>query len=512
MDDHLGAGSLARLLGGWREGAGPGVSAQAALAGRIATLLSDGRLAVGTRVPSERELAVALGVGRGTVASAYQELREDGYLLRRRGSGTWTAMPATPAAGTGTGAAAPLDGTLHVGSTGVAPFAPMGTPITPAAGGRAVIDLAHAAPWAPMEAVGAAATRALAELPMHLASTGYDVLGLPALREAVAARLTAQGLRTAADEVMITAGAQHAHALVARTLVRPGDRVLIEQPTYPGAIDLCRHVSARAVPVAMVEDPASGRPGWDLDALSAAMRAATPTLGYLVVDHQNPTGAVMPPETRAAVIAAAGRHGVTLVVDDCLRDMWLDGPVPPPLGAWAGAGGTPVITTGGLSKTVWGGLRIGWLRAPRTLLRRIAAARASDDISTPVLEQLVAVGLLEQLDDLVAESRRVLRHRRDHLRAALARALPEWRVPNPSGGFSLWVDLGVPRSSALVEAAGRFGVHLAAGPRFATGGAFEQYLRLPYTLSPDALDDAVARLAEAWDSLGVDTSTLTTVV
>ncbi|GAA4923808.1 GntR family transcriptional regulator [Actinomycetospora succinea] len=511
MDDHLGAGSLARLLRGWREGAGPAVSAQAALAGRIATLLSDGRLAVGTRVPSERELAVALGVGRGTVAAAYQELREDGYLVRRRGSGTWTASPATPPAGSGPPNGAPLDGTLHVGPTGYSPFAPMGAPQTQD-GGRAVIDLAHAAPWAPMEAMSEAAARALAELPTHLTSTGYDVLGLPALREAVAARLTAQGLRTSADEVMITAGAQHAHSLVTRTLVRPGDRVLIEQPTYPGAIDLCRHASARAVPVAMVEDPASGRPGWDLDALSAAMRAATPTLGYLVVDHQNPTGAVMSPETRAAVVAAAGRHGVALVVDDCLREMWLDTPVPPPLGAWAGAGGTPVITTGGLSKTVWGGLRIGWLRAPRTLLRRIAAARASDDISTPVLEQLVAVGLVERLDELVEASRQTLAHRRDHLRGALARALPEWRVPNPSGGFSLWVDLGVPRSSALVEAAARFGVHLAAGPRFATGGAFEQYLRLPYTLSPDALDDAVARLAEAWDSLGVDTPTLTTVV
>lgn len=510
MDDHLGAGSLARLLAGWRESGGPGASAQAALAGRITSLLADGRLAVGTRVPSERELAGALGVGRGTVAAAYEELREAGHLVRRRGSGTWTAVPSARPSGPGA-PPAPLDGTLHVGATGFAPFAPMGTP-TAQVPGREVIDLAHAAPWAPMEAVTEAGARALAELPTHLASTGYDVLGLPALREAVAARLTAQGLRTSADEVMITAGAQHAHSLVARTLVRPGDRVLIEQPTYPGAIELCRHASARAVPVAMVDDAATGRPGWDLDALAAAMRASSPTLGYLVVDHQNPTGAVMPPETRAAVVAAAGRHGVTLVVDDCLRDMWLDTPVPPPLGAWAGAGGTPVITTGGLSKTVWGGLRIGWLRAPRTLLRRIAAARSSDDISTPVLEQLVAVGLVERLDELVDQSRRVLAHRRDHLRAALAEALPEWRVPNPSGGFSLWVDLGVPRSSALVEAAGRFGVHLAAGPRFATGGAFEQYLRLPYTLTPDALDDAVARLAEAWDSLGVGTSTLTTVV
>ena len=510
MDVQLGAGSLARLLTGWRDDGGTGASAQAALATRVSSLLTDGRLAAGTRVPSERELAAALGIGRGTVAAAYEQLREDGYLVRRRGSGTWTALPSATPTGSGGVVPAAFGGVTPTPAAGYTPFAPMG-PVSGWSPGRDVIDLAHAAPWAPMEAVTEAAARALTELPVHLASTGYDVLGLPVLREAVAARLSAQGLRTSADEVMITAGAQHAHALVARALVRPGDRVLMEQPTYPGAIDLARHVSARAVPVAMVEQ--DGVHGWDVEAIAAALRAATPAVGYLVPDHQNPTGAVMDAETRAAVVAAAARHGVPLVVDDCLREMWIDAPGPPPLGAWSTGGATPVITTGSLSKTVWGGLRIGWLRAPRTLLQRVAAVRASDDISTPVLEQLVAVGLLEKLDDLVADGRRVLAHRRDHLRAALARAVPEWRAPKPSGGFSLWVDLGAPRSSALVDAASRHGVLLAAGPRFATGGAFEQYLRLPYTLSTDALDDAVARLARAWESLGVGAApSLTTVV
>jgi DNA-binding transcriptional MocR family regulator len=376
-----------------------------------------------------------------------------------------------------------------------------------------VLDLAHAAPSAPAEAVTAAGARALAELPAHLADSGYDLLGLPVLREGLARRLTAQGLPTAPDEVMVTAGAQHAHALAARALVRPGDRVLLEQPTYPGAIDLVRHVSARPVPVAMTVGV--GGAGWDVESLVAAMRAAGPALAYLIPDHQNPTGAVMPAETRAAVVAAAGRHGVPLVVDDCLRDLWLDAPGPPPLGAWAasvGGGGTPVITTGSLSKTVWGGLRIGWLRAPRAIVRRIAAARSSDDISTPVLEQLVAVALLEHLDDVVAERRARFAERRDHLLAALARELPAWRAPRPTGGFSLWVDLGAPRSTALVEAAARHGVQLAAGPRFGTGGAFENHLRLPYTLPPAALDEAVARIATAWDALALGASPLSTVV
>lgn len=490
VDGAIGATALTRLLDGWETTGGR----QGGLAERLRTLLGDGRLTPGVRVPSERELAAALGVGRGTVAAAYERLRESGHLQRRRGSGTWTSLPADTR-----------------GATPVAPFAPMsgsGPPRRP--GAPEVLDLAHAAPWAPVEAVTAAGAWALAELPAHLTGSGYDLLGLPALREGLARRLSEQGLPTAPDEVMVTAGAQHAHALTARALVRPGDRVLLEQPTYPGAIDLVRHVSARPVPVAM-----TARPGWDLESLVAAMRAAAPALAYLVPDHQNPTGAVMPAETRAAVVAAAGRHGVPLVVDDCLRDLWLDAPGPPPLGSWAasaGGGGTPVITTGSLSKTVWGGLRIGWLRAPRAVVRRIAAARSSDDISTPVLEQLVAVALLEHLDDLVAERRARFAERRDHLLAVLARELPAWRAPRPTGGFSLWVDLGAPLSSALVDAAGRQGVQLAAGPRFGTGGAFENHLRLPYTLAPAALDEAVARIAAAWDALAVGASPLSTVV
>ncbi len=492
MDGEIGATALTRLLDGWKTTGGGHV----ALADRIGTLLVDGRLAVGTRVPSERELAAVLAVGRGTVAAAYDRLRESGHLRRQRGSGTWTALPPP-------GPTPP-----------VTPFAPMGRsgsarpPGTPE-----VLDLAHAAPSAPVEAVTAAGARALAELPAHLADSGYDLLGLPVLREGLARRLTAQGLATAPDEVMVTAGAQHAHALAARALVRPGDRVLLEQPTYPGAIDLVRHVSARPVPVAMTTGP--GGAGWDVESLVAAMRAAAPALAYLVPDHQNPTGAVMPAESRAAVVAAAGRHGVPLVVDDCLRDLWLDAPGPPPLGAWApsvGGGGTPVITTGSLSKTVWGGLRIGWLRAPRAIVRRIAAARSSDDISTPVLEQLVAVALLEDLDDIVAERRARFAERRDHLLAVLARELPEWRASRPTGGFSLWVDLGAPRSTALVEGAVAQGVQLAAGPRFGTGGAFESHLRLPYTLPPAALDEAVARIARAWDALALGASPLSTVV
>jgi DNA-binding transcriptional MocR family regulator len=161
---------------------------------------------------------------------------------------------------------------------------------------------------------------------------------------------------------------------------------------------------------------------------------------------------------------------------------------------------------------VWGGLRIGWIRGPRAVLRRIAATRASDDIATPVLEQLLATALLARLDDLLPQRRTTFALRRDHLLAELGRVLPEWAAPRPPGGLSLWVELGAPRSSALVEAAARHGLQIAGGPRFGTGGAFEGFLRVPFIHGTDVLDDAVARLATAWGSLGAGSGTLTTVV
>ncbi len=479
VEQQLNGSAFVRHLGAVT---GDGRAGYAALADRVRTLLGDGRLAVGTRVPSERELAVALGIGRGTVAAAYEDLRGSGHLARRRGSGTWTALPTDPTSGP------------------VTPFAPIGAP-GPSGSTPGVIDLAHAAPAAPAEVVALAGQEALAALPDHLVGPGYDLLGLPALRTVIADRLTAQGLATAPDEVMVTAGSQHAHALVVRALARPGDRILLEQPTYPNAIDLVRHASARPVPMALDRD-ALGRTRWDVAAFAAALRESAPALAYLVPDHHNPTGAVMDPETRAAVVAASRRHGVPLVVDDCLRDLWLDEPVPPPLGAWATVPGeAPVLTLGSLSKTVWGGIRIGWLRGPRAVLRRVATSRASDDIASPVLEQLVALALLGRVDAILPERRTTMAARRDHLLGALARLLPEWSAPRPTGGLSLWVDLAAPRSSVLVEAAARHGLHLAAGPRFGTGGAFEGFLRVPYTHPVDVLDDAVARLAAAWETV-----------
>lgn len=469
-DGRVGAPQLVQLLGNWTT---DGASGYTALADRIRLLILDGRLSPAVRVPAERDLATALPVSRGTVAAAYQRLRERGYLTSRRGAGSWTVLPDAPA-----------------GARPATPFAPH-----PDGTG---LDLAHAAPSAPSDAVLAATRSAVEVLPRYLAGHGYDLLGLPALRERIAARYTARGLPTRPDQVMVTLGAQHAFMLVLRTLLSPGDRVLIEHPTYPNALDAVHRAFARPVPVPLQ------RTGWDIDLIAATLREATPRLAYLVPDFQNPTGLQMPVEQRMAVVELARRSGTALVVDETLAEIALDVPTAPPVASFvpaAHAEQVPVLTLGSASKSFWGGLRIGWLRASRSLLGRVAAARASVDLSSPVLDQLIATTLLARADTVLPGHLERLRANRRHLLAALNDHLPRWHADVPPGGLSLWIDLGAPVSSALVTAAARHGVHLAAGSRFGVGGAFESRLRLPYVLPPDTLDDAVARLSRAWHSL-----------
>jgi DNA-binding transcriptional MocR family regulator len=460
MDRAISGPHLARLLGAWRSGR-PGY---VALSGAIRLLVLDGRLPLRTRLPGERELAAALGVSRTTTAAAYAALRDEGFLASRRGSGSWTSLPADRAA----------------------------TP-DPAEPGEVELDLSCAATAAPEGAIHRALAAATAELPRHLPGPGYDALGLPVLRAAVAAHLTRRGAPTAPEQVLVTAGAQHALALLLRVLAGPGDRVLVDHPTYPNALDAIRAVGARPVPVAL------GPGGWDLEMLGATLRQAAPRLAYVIADHHNPTGLTLPDAERDRLVALARATRTPLVVDETLAELRLDGdaPAPSPLAARDG-----VIAIGSMSKAFWAGLRIGWIRASPTLVQRLALARATIDLSSPVVEQLVATELLGDPDPVLTAHRTALRARRDALAAALRATLPDWRFALPRGGLSLWIELDAPGSSALAAVASRHGIRLAPGPRFGVDGAFERFLRLPYTLPEPQLAEVVERLAVAWRAVG----------
>lgn len=465
----LSARALASALGSWR-----GISsapAYAALADRIRLLVLDGRLALGARLPAERELAAQLSLSRTTISAAYAELRDSGYLESLRGSGSIVRLPFR--------GAAPLEA------------------IAPAH----LLDFSKATlPAVP--AVAAAAERASALLPAYLGESGFDPIGLRALRQALADRFTMRGLPTDADEVMITVGAQHAIGLLARTLLSRGDRALVESPSYPHASEALRANGARLVPVAVTTED-----GWDELGLEQTFQRTSPTLGYLMPDNHNPTGRSMPVELRERTIAFAAEQGTTLIADETMgelgfADLSADARPIPPFAASAGADTRArLVTVGSVGKTVWGGLRVGWIRADRELIQRIARVRYSSDLGTPVFDQLVVLELLGDYDPILVDRRAYLRAGRDHLLAALRARLPQWTLPVPEGGLTLWVNLGAPVSSQLALAARNEGLVIAAGPRFGMNGVFERFLRVPFSHPPELIDRAVEALAAAWNGV-----------
>ncbi|MGW0480170.1 MocR-like transcription factor YczR [Nonomuraea sp. NPDC003214] len=433
-----------------------------ALADAVRALVMDGRIPVRVRMPAERHLAGALQVSRTTVTAAYDLLRERGYLESRQGSGSWTVLP-DPAVSSDNPWLAVDDGGL--------------------------IQMHAAAPPAP-SALREVMAAAVDDLPRYGMGNGYHALGLPVLRERIAAYYTGRGLATRPEQILVTTGSQNAIQLVLGVLTGPGDPVVVESPTYPHAIDAVRLRGARIVPVGVTHE------GWQPDLVAAALRQPAARLAYLMPDFQNPTGALMDDATRAALTGAARRCGTTLLVDETWAELALDDvPRTAPMAAFDTDG--RVISIGSASKLWWGGLRIGWIRTTAALARRMALHRAAADIASPVLEQLVVARLFDRLEETRAERRRALRASRDALVTALRTHLPEWEFAVPRGGGTLWIRLGSGSAVSLAEAAAGHGVRIAPGPWFGLEGTLEGYLRLPYTLPPALLREAVTRVAAA---------------
>jgi DNA-binding transcriptional MocR family regulator len=461
---RIGGRALAALLPDLRAQHGPVYSA---LCEAITALVLDGRIATETRLPSERELAAALRVSRATVTAAYDALRASGFLTSRTGSGSYVAVPAGSRPG------------------------PSLARWRPGVDVADVIDLSCAALPAPEGVLQSAVPAAAAALPRYTATEGYEPTGVPVLRTAIAERFTARGVPTGPEQILITNGAMHAFDLLLQLLLAPGDRVLTELPTYPGAIDGVRRVGARVVSV-----PLAPGGGWDVATMRATLRQTAPRLAYLVPDFHNPTGGLVGADERRAVLHTARQTGTTVVVDESFVELGFTEP-----GRSTAALDSAVIVVGSLSKPVWGGLRVGWVRASTELVQRLAVLRASIDMGGAVLEQLVAAEIVPQLDALMPARVAALRAQRDALSAALTAQLPQWRFTEPQGGLSLWAELDAPLSTALSMLATPTGVIVVPGSRFGVDGTLERFLRIPYALPEDRLRTAVARLAAAWHQL-----------
>lgn len=292
----------------------------------------------------------------------------------------------------------------------------------------------------------------------------------------------------------MTTGSASAISLIARTLLAPGDRVVVETPGYPHSNDGFRSVGARLLPTVV-----DGDSGWDAGEFAAVVERAHPTLAYLMPDFHNPTSRSMSDSARAAFVDVAARHGVMIVSDETTADLDIDRAEPTrPLAAYDLRGNT-VISVGSASKTMWGGLRVGWIRASATIINRLLAARFSFDLGAAVVEQLITSELMEQFDQVIEYRRELHRASRDALASALERDIPSAHLHRVEGGVASWIRFDEPISSALTVAARSRGLLIGAGPWFGLTGEFERNIRIPITATPDSIERAVGILAEAME-------------
>ncbi|WP_332683339.1 aminotransferase-like domain-containing protein [Bosea sp. (in: a-proteobacteria)] len=371
-----------------------------------------------------------------------------------------------------------------------------------AIGGQAdFVSLAGGLPAAelyPVEAIAAASERSLTRWGSAIFEYG-PIEGLPALRAAVAARVSASsGRRFGPENVLLTTGAMQGLDLVGKVLVDPGELIVSQFPTYLGALDAWRPRAPRYEKL----DWSLQRPGHD-----AALRQAK--FVYAVPNYSNPTGVLVSQAERAALLDKVLAAGTWLVEDDPYLPLQFDGPAGPgilahhaarqPNGAYAG----PVIYLGTLSKSLAPGLRVGWIVAEASMIAALALAKQSTDIASSLLTQALALEMIES--DFEAQHTPQIvatyRERRDALCAAAGEHLGEcfeWEVP--PGGMFVWMRARTPEidTDALYAHALQEKVAFVPSSVFDPEGALKSAMRVNFTRSaPEVLTEGVRRLAQA---------------
>ncbi|NUR89054.1 MAG: PLP-dependent aminotransferase family protein [Nonomuraea sp.] len=476
LDRFADESELAVLLGDWAAGPGP---LYQKLAQALRSVIVSGELLPGFLLPAERRLAKALEVSRATVVGAYDLMREEGLLTRRVGSGTRVdprvrQLLKVPDGRVRHGGATALVQRLVDGP---------GRVLSLAAADNG-LDVADELVEAMREVAG--------DLPGLLAESGYHPRGLPALRAALAAFHSETGLPTLEDQIVVTTGATQALVLITQMYAAKGSVVVVEQPSWPGCLDIFRSAGAELVSVPLDED------GIRPDLLADVVSATGPALVYLMPNYHNPTGILMSGARRRRVAQIAADHGVPLI-EDCATGLGSDLPVP--VAGLAPAGGE-VLTIGSLSKSLWSGLRAGWVRAPIPVAGRLARYKAMADMGSSLLPQAVAARVLAGLSELSTARAKTQRARRERLEELLRECLPEWRWRTPEGGSALWIELPGVDGRAFVPVALRHGVEVVPGAMADPAGGHDTYIRLPCTFADDDLPEVVARLAAAWRRIG----------
>src|SRR5713101_971215 len=461
---------------------------------RLREGILSGELAEGTRLPTERALASELGVNRTTVMNAYNELASEGLVEGHVGRGTlvrrnhfsYENEHFEPEASWLLG--------LPAGERELlGPDAGMLNELASTSEQRGIISLAPGTParnLLPAEMLSAIFTEGLVNA--RQSALGYcPVEGLSSLRRGIAARMRKRGVAVDAQHILILSGSTQGIGLTGRFLLSPGDEVVVEVPTYLGAIQMFRALNVRVIGVPTDNE------GIRVDLLESILARRRPRLIYTLPTFQNPTGTVMSQERRRRLLLLAKRYQTPILEDDPYGEIYFEDKRPQPLKALDTNGQVLYLST--YSKILAPGLRVAWLAAPEPIIERLSLHKQIFDLTTNALGQWAVSEILRR--NLLADHLVMLRHqyrqKRDLMLQAIATYWPEEvRITRPGGGFHLWCRLPADlRARTLLREAANEQVAFVIGEPFHVDGGGQQHFRLSYAYPEmDRIEEGVRRI------------------
>ncbi|HEX3462551.1 MAG TPA: PLP-dependent aminotransferase family protein [Candidatus Elarobacter sp.] len=456
---------------------------------RLREQILAGALPEGTRLPPERSLAEHLDVNRSTVVHAYRDLAADGLIAQRVGSGSRVAA---------------LDGGRPDRSSGVpwwvtlppwrvGQFPAVLGELAASEHGDLIAFVQGVPPEEPSPLAGLSRSFARAGGDVRFVLTYGDSEGYAPLREAIAARMRTRGCTIDVRDVLVLTGSTQGITLVAQSLAEPGDEIVVEAPTYPGALQIFQIAGLRAIPVPVDED------GMRVDHVEAILRTRRPRFIYTMPSIHNPTGVTMNADRRDRLVTLAKRYGVPLVEDDPYGE--LAQPAAPPLLA---RDAEYVIYLSSFSKTIAPSLRLGWLVAPRTIYERLLLRKQSYDMASSMYMQAGVRDYLEtDYDAHLQALREELVLRRTIAFGAIDRYWPHgMRASRDGDGYYLWATAPRElRARALLASAERRGASFLFGEAFFAQSGGDHNFRLALTpVARGAIEEGIRRIGEAASS------------
>ena len=410
--------------------------------------------------------------------SAYSNLRDRGWLESKTGSGTWVSR------GHASGARSHAHSSV-VTRGSLLNLLQVNDPT--------LIDLAMATTEPLGDVVECALVRAQEDIRNLIRQRNYMPFGLQSLRNAVADSFTKAGTPTTPEQILITTGAQQAISIITSLFVHRGDSVLVENPTFFGALEVFRFAGARTSAVPVSKDHVLP------EVLAQRISAVNPRLIYVCPTCHNPTGAVMPTFARRLIAHDAEQHQIPIIEDETLAEMTFRGSRPPAIAAYSDT--APILTVGSLSKLFCFALRIGWIRGPVALLTRLAKVKTAADLGSSLFSQSIAAELFQYMDDARKLRSNELRSKKTAVTRILRSQTPDWMFDEPRGGLSLWLKLPNTDTKLLAQVALRSGVAIAPGNLFSVDESHAEFVRLPFLLQADSLMEGVNRLLTAWQEM-----------